>query len=182
MKKNLLDMRKRKLKTASTAECFHGAMTRFMNFDDDYASLQSLFASASQTESVLMVALCSFYSSLAKVVYELRAERGITNRRVGSGALRMGWSKKGAVVVAEAARAPQASKSSKVSSERHRASIGRAFSGVGLEAVQLRGENLAIVKEAIAFLKANGVGLYAGLVEKVVAIDNGVGVLVQWGP
>ncbi len=50
------------------------------------------------------------------------------------------------------------------------------------EVIELKGEKLALMNIAIQVFKSHGYGIYSGLVEKVVAIDDGVGVLVRWGP
>ena len=150
-KKMLTKTKSLGLKAASPVVSFNEALDRFTNFDADYAAIQELFAKTQLTESNVMVALSKFYAVLAKVVYEVRADRGITNKRVGSGSLKTAWTKPQNVVQSE------------------------------MEVIKLRGENLGLIKDAIEYCKVNDIGLYSGLVEKVLAIDNGVGVLVQWG-
>ena len=161
----------KKLNISVPTAHFIDGLERFMNFDSNYGSIVDLFEKAQLTEIVLLVAFAKFYAVLAKVVYEERAARGITNKRVGSGPLKTAWSARNTTLT-------------EYDRPGRKAAVMDAGSGQRAgdqEVIELRGENLALMNSAIELFKANSIGLYSGLVEKAVAIDEGHGVLLRWG-
>ena len=155
----------KKFRVAVPVLNFHDFLKGFSDFEE-FQKVEMEAIQAQETEIVTQVIITKFYFVLAKAAYEERSRRGIRSNARGSkwnAAKRNNVAPEGIIVRGE-----------------RRSVTGEAGPGENF-VVNLEGENLSLMRQAINEFSEIEFGMFSGITEKVVAIDVGTNVLIRWG-